>query len=1118
MSDIIATYSFLPWLRQGITNKITTSDLDTSVKFRATIKVDLTITGEKIAGGTLTEAVSKDIQLYGPGDIIGIDLKAIVKNEPRNWITNFEPNYLPYIEFYDEDFPWRYTPAAPNISKDRLRPWLTLVVLKEDDFEEEKNIKDKPLSYITVENADTKFPNSEQLWAWAHVHVNDSLVNKIVADPSDKNAVIAKFEATIAKNPDLASSRIVCPMKLKDNTGYHAFLIPTFETGRLAGLGKNVNADSLPAAVHATLSAWATYAGKEEPGSFPFYHRWYFRTGTVGDFEYLVRLLEPKPVDKRVGRKDVDVEHPGSNLRGITDEDLGGILKLGGALQIPFDTMTPEDQVEVTKYEEWDQPGYPHPFQQDLAEFVNLADDYKVTSSESANNATNLEADIQDDCDPLITPPIYGRWHALTERLLKNRDNTNISPNDNWVHELNLDPRWRATAGYGTKVVQDNQENYMNAAWAQVGDILEANRKMRLAQFAKITSASWYAKQIDPLIRTSNGKALMFMAPVQKRVLLNNFTVHHLVDISVISKSVTSAPMRKIIRPGGRVMKTLDFQGNIQPDNLIERINNREVVIAPPKTIPPSLPTVDQLADEVLPKNIPPFIINLLRKYPWIHWAALALAILFLLIILFAGISAIGIAALGIITAALVYVFIQLLKWQKQVTHADAIKEENQIPSSVDDLPKSPNFVLSKPGDNFKPSTGSTDSTEAIQYKAALKDSFTVFQESKRLGIVPQKTTLNMPHVVQVTFKSIDPEITIPKFIFGSILIPERIKATLVEQFIEAMAYPEIDVPMYKPLVNISSEMFLPNINFIGQNTISLLETNQKFIESYMVGLNHEFARELLWREYPTDQRGSYFRQFWDVSSFFDDKGTDEKALKEKLRDIPPLHLWSKFSNLGDHDNRETGTDNEEELVLVIRGELLKKYPTAVIYAQKAKWQLKSDGTIDNTLERELVTLDPSEEDNPPKGKLQTPLYEAKVDPDIYFFGFDLTALEAKGGTGESQEDINNPGWFFCIKERPGEPRFGLDIDKDTTPNVWNDLSWEDVSPGAPDGSFIQITDATPTIILSPLEAEDNEKTIQREDDNHVSWNKNMNAAEMAYILYQVPVLVAVHAAEMLPK
>ena len=54
-----------------------------------------------------------------------------------------------------------------------------------------------------------------------------------------------------------------------------------------------------------------------------------------------------------------------------------------------------------------------------------------------------------------------------------------------------------------------------------------------------------------------------------------------------------------------------------------------------------------------------------------------------------------------------------------------------------------------------------------------------------------------------------------------------------------------------------------------------------------------------------------------------------------------------------------------------------------------------------------------------------TPLYEAKVDPDIYFFGFDLTVEKAKGGTGENPGD--DPGWFFVIKERPGEPRFGLD-------------------------------------------------------------------------------------------
>ena len=57
-----------------------------------------------------------------------------------------------------------------------------------------------------------------------------------------------------------------------------------------------------------------------------------------------------------------------------------------------------------------------------------------------------------------------------------------------------------------------------------------------------------------------------------------------------------------------------------------------------------------------------------------------------------------------------------------------------------------------------------------------------------------------------------------------------------------------------------------------------------------MVGLNHEFARKLLWREYPTDQRGSYFRQFWDVRSVINTAGLSEDALKEKLYDIPELH------------------------------------------------------------------------------------------------------------------------------------------------------------------------------------------------------------------------------------
>ena len=195
------------------------------------------------------------------------------------------------------------------------------------------------------------------------------------------------------------------------------------------------------------------------------------------------------------------------------------------------------------------------------------------------------------------------------------------------------------------------------------------------------------------------------------------------------------------------------------------------------------------------------------------------------------------------------------------------------------------------------------------------------------------------------------------------------------------------------------------------------------------------------------------------MRSFFNADNLDDEALKEKLRDIPPLHLWSQNSALGEHDNREQGGESEDELVLVIRGELLKRYPNAVIYAHRACWQRKTDGTpadearhpcsrsgaIDNTKERRLAPLTLAEEDSPPRAKVRTPLYEAKVDPDIYFFGFDLTVEDAKGGTGANPTD--DPGWFFVIKERPGEPRFGLDNEQQDKLNVWNDLSWPDVQP-----------------------------------------------------------------------
>ena len=228
--------------------------------------------------------------------------------------------------------------------------------------------------------------------------------------------------------------------------------------------------------------------------------------------------------------------------------------------------------------------------------------------------------------------------------------------------------------------------------------------------------------------------------------------------------------------------------------------------------------------------------------------------------------------------------------------------------------------------------------------------------------------------------------------------------------------------------------------------------------------------------------------------------------LRERLRDIPPLHEWHPRSDLGDHDHRQAGGSGRDEVVLTIRGELLKKYPNAVIYAHRARWQLNPDGTIDRSQERALVDIaDPAA---PSPDEARTPLYEARVDPDLAFFGFDLTAEEAKGETAARPDD---PGWFFVIKERPGEPRFGFDIARSGPLEVWNDLAWPDVLPT---GELVNVGAATPSFTLdSPTEPE---KATQHADDVQVSWGPGMTAADAAYVMYQAPVLVGVHAAEML--
>ena len=155
------------------------------------------------------------------------------------------------------------------------------------------------------------------------------------------------------------------------------------------------------------------------------------------------------------------------------------------------------------------------------------------------------------------------------------------------------------------------------------------------------------------------------------------------------------------------------------------------------------------------------------------------------------------------------------------------------------------------------------------------------------------------------------------------------------------------------------------------QNTVTLLGTNPNFVESFLVGLNAEMSHELLWRNYPTDQRGTYFRQFWDTSV-----GNDEP-------DIEAINKW------GDRQLGQNSPNTGGKLVLLIRGELLRRYPNSVIYAVAA---VPKDGRL---------TLSKKPEDE------RHPLFRGSLKPDVTFLGFDLTeARSQRRATARSQRMV----------------------------------------------------------------------------------------------------------------
>ena len=172
------------------------------------------------------------VELLGPEHVLGLGPGQVVREEPRPDSADVEDNYFPFVELATADLPWLLTPAAPD-AQGRLRPWLVLVVVREQEGVSLTTRGATALPVLRIEDPAVpaaELPDLADSWAWAHVQ---SLV------PA------ADVEAAVAAGTGEVVARIVCPRRLVPRAAWRACLVPAFAGGVARGLGAEAAGNAL---------------------------------------------------------------------------------------------------------------------------------------------------------------------------------------------------------------------------------------------------------------------------------------------------------------------------------------------------------------------------------------------------------------------------------------------------------------------------------------------------------------------------------------------------------------------------------------------------------------------------------------------------------------------------------------------------------------------------------------------------------------------------------------------------------------------------------------------------------------------------------------------------------
>jgi hypothetical protein len=277
---------------------------------------------------------------------------------------------------------------------------------------------------------------------------------------------------------------------------------------------------------------------------------------------------------------------------------------------------------------------------------------------------------------------------------------------------------------------------------------------------------------------------------------------------------------------------------------------------------------------------------------------------------------------------------------------------------------------------------------------------------------------------------------------------------------------PVFEDPLSEDLTALGVAWMLPGIEAIARNRVRLVAANPSFIGALIIGANHELRRELLWRDYPVAPAATFFHRFWNYT-------VDPPRI-----DVGELAGWRRALSIADNMARDTAEDADVATVIVVRGDVVRRYPSAHYFLQEA--ELGADGAT------------PREDTAPVE-----PIFQGALGPDTVFFGYDVEHEKVRG-----DRDHDVPGYFLAIEEQVGAPRLGLDDARPrhfiTLPTSWNGLSWGHLATSQEELDTLTHAraDSPRLTTMGPLEG--------------VTWGRN--AAHLARACWQRPFRMYIHA------